>query len=98
TSDDERNIFLAWTDNSSDETGFIVERRIEGRRFSQLGVTGPNQTQFADVSIAPGGVYTYRVRARSIRGVSAPSNRARMTTLRSPTGFTGAAAADGSAT
>jgi len=56
---------INWTDNSNNETGFIVERSIQG----QAGVTnfnvGPNVTTFSDNSVLACVNYTYTIRARN---------------------------------
>lgn len=70
---------LDWTDRSSDETGFRVERRADGP-FAVVGSAGPDETGFEDLSVLPGVVYTYRVRAQ-IGGVgSTYSNEATVET------------------
>jgi len=59
-------ITLNWVDNSSNETGFLVERSIDGTNFFPIpywGV-GPNTTSAFDVyNINPYTTYYYRVKA-----------------------------------
>ena len=67
---------LTWTDNSSDETQFKIERKPMGSpdtSFAQVGTSGANVANFTDPSLAPGD-YTYRVRATNGAGDSAYSN------------------------
>ena len=54
---------LHWTDGSTDEDGFEVERAIGNGAFSPIGAVGPNTTTYADTSVGPVTTYTYRVRA-----------------------------------
>ncbi len=65
------NIDLAWTDNSSTETGFEIERRIVGGNFAFLQTTPANATSLTDTTGALGTAYEYRVRAASATGNSA---------------------------
>jgi PKD repeat protein len=55
-------VTLKWTDNSSNEQGFAVERAPSGSAsFVQIGQTAANTTSYSE---QPGsGRYTYRVRA-----------------------------------
>jgi hypothetical protein len=56
---------LTWTDQSTAETEFIVERALEKRdAFQVLGRVGANATSFTDTAV-PRGVHYYRVRAFS---------------------------------
>lgn len=56
---------INWTDNSNNETGFIVERSIQG----QAGVTnfnvGPNVTTYTDNAVLTCINYLYTIRARN---------------------------------
>jgi hypothetical protein len=58
------NINLAWTDNSSNETGFKIERSADtGATWTQIVLTAANVTAYADTTAACGNRYGYRVRA-----------------------------------
>ena len=68
-------IALAWTDNSTGEEGFRIERSLYADRdFAQIAAVGPDETTYSDAGLLPGNVYHYRVLAYAGRGVSAPSN------------------------
>jgi hypothetical protein len=77
-------INLNWTDNSTDETGFEVERSTDGVNFTQVGTVGANVTSYAATGLAASTQYTFRVRATNAAGDSPSSNTASATTA-SPT-------------
>ena len=55
---------LAWQDNSTNETGFRVQRRLDGTGdWVVVGTTAANTTIFSDVGLTPGTPYHYRVQA-----------------------------------
>jgi len=69
-------VTLRWTDSSTNEQGFSIERAPQGSTsFGQVGQVGANVTTFAQAT--PGGRYVFRVRAfNSTTGrVSAYSNQ-----------------------
>ena len=71
------SVSLSWTDNATNETSYVVERKSSALAdFSRLATLGINVTQYPDQSCAPGMPYTYRVRAANGYGDSAPSNEA----------------------
>ena len=57
------DLVLEWTDNSNNETGFIVERSIDGERFERIAVLGVNSTRFSDADAMDGDQFWYRVQA-----------------------------------
>jgi Matrixin len=81
---------VTWTDASSNETGFRVERSTDGVNFTIVGQPGTNIRSFLDQSTAFNIVYKYRVRAVNASGVSAASNTA---SVQTPAGTTTAPAA-----
>lgn len=62
---------LTWTDASTTESGFTIERSTDGVNFSFLAAVGANTSSYADTTIAVNTVYTYRVRASNLGGDSA---------------------------
>ena len=78
------HIDLAWTDNSTNETGFRVERCSGAActNFAQIGAnTAANITAFADeFGVAAGTSYSYRVRAFNATDSSAFSTTATVVT------------------
>lgn len=68
----ETTIRLAWTDNSSNETGFEIERSPAGAgTWSGLTTAGEDDELYDDASAAPGTEYDYRIRAVNDHGESA---------------------------
>ena len=74
-------IALTWNDNSTDETGFAIERAMSGGSFAQITTTGANATSYNDAGLNGGVTYVYRVRAFNAAGNSSYSNEASATTL-----------------
>ena len=58
---------LSWTDNSSDETGFKIERKegVSGS-WSQIGTADANATSYDDSGLTGGVAYYYRVAALAL--------------------------------
>ncbi len=66
---------LTWNDNSSDETGFMIERMVTGTgAFADIATETFDVEQYHDTSVMSGMTYTYRVMAQNGAGMSAPSN------------------------
>ena len=64
-------LHLTWRDNSSDENGFIIERRTKGdEKFVQIATQGANVTSYTDSDVTAGTTYCYRVRAFNAVGSS----------------------------
>jgi fibronectin type 3 domain-containing protein len=79
-------INLAWTDNSSNESGFVIQRMAAGdTSWSLVTTTAPNFTALTDSTAMPGTQYTYRVLAFNEAGYSAESNAAGVMTPAPPT-------------
>jgi len=76
------SLSLSWADNSSNETGFKIERKSGSGAYAQIATVGAGVTSYADSSLAANTTYTYRVRAYNARGDSAYSNEASGTTAK----------------
>ena len=54
-------IDLTWKDNSTNETGYKIERKTDSGVFTEIGSTGTDVTTFSDKTISVNTNYTYRV-------------------------------------
>jgi hypothetical protein len=75
-------IDLSWTDNSSHENGFKIERSPNGSSdWTQIATVGANVTTYSDTTVVCDTPYYYRVRAYNASGNSDYSNIANATTF-----------------
>ncbi len=87
-------INLSWTDNSSNEDGFKIERKTGSTgTWAQIATVGAGVTGYQNTGLSASTTYYYRVRAYNAAGDSAYSNEASATTLagsagQAVTGFT----------
>jgi len=90
------NIALSWTDNSSTETGFTIERSSNGSTWSALTSVGANVSSYNNTGLSPNSTWHYRVQAYTATDTSAWSNTAVATTFdvppAAPTGLNAVAA------
>ena len=91
-------ITLTWADQSNNETGFKIERKVGTGSFTQIATVGTNVTAYANTGLTSSTTYSYRVRSTNSGGDSAYSNTASATTQASaptipatPTGLTATA-------
>jgi hypothetical protein len=54
---------IAWVDVCTYETGYRVERSLDGLTWTQVGTTGANGSTMINVSLSAHTTYYYRVRA-----------------------------------
>jgi len=73
-------VLLAWTDNAVNETGFIIERAVNGGTFAILTTVAAKSNtgavSYTDMNVVPGATYDYRVAAINAAGMSVYSNTA----------------------
>jgi hypothetical protein len=83
------SISLNWLDNTSDESGFIIERRtLENPEWSELARAIDNITSHEDLELTPSVTYHYRVKAFNPIATSIPSNvSSAMPVLAAPSGL-----------
>lgn len=72
-------IDLTWTDNSTDEDSFQIERSTDGNNFTLLTTTAANAVSFQDNTVTGGVKYFYRIRAVDGAVFSVYSNLAEVT-------------------
>lgn len=67
---------MRWTDNSSNESGFYIERAVKGENpaFTRVREVGAGVTTFVQTVTA--NTWIYRVQAFNANGVSGYSNQA----------------------
>jgi hypothetical protein len=74
-------INLSWTDNATNETGYVIEGRVGNSGYSVIpGTIGANSTGATITGLTAGITYTFRVKARNASGDSGYSNEASATT------------------
>ncbi len=76
-----RKLDLKWKDNSTNEDGFIIERKEAGFSFVVVDSVAANDTMFTDVNLKDTTLYTYRIKAFNLFEQSTFSNEASATTL-----------------
>lgn len=74
---------LSWTDNSSNETGFVIERSVGAGPFVKLVDVATNVTTFKD-TVEWATTYAYRVAAFNAVGKSAYTQAVTVTTPAEP--------------
>jgi Regulator of chromosome condensation (RCC1) repeat/Fibronectin type III domain/Bacterial TSP3 repeat len=69
-------VHLSWTDNSSNETGFRIERTVlpNGQQWSLIATAGVNVVAYSDSGVSCSQTYNYRVRGYRAQLNSAYSN------------------------
>src|SRR6185295_8564558 len=65
---------LTWTDLAMTETGYKVERSIDGGPWVQIQLLPANATSYDDGGLSQGTPYAYRVRTTNTAGDSGYSN------------------------
>lgn len=63
------SVILKWTDNSSNEEGFLIERRLAGGTWAQVGEVVAAVNTYVDEEVKPATAYEYRVSAYNLLGL-----------------------------
>ncbi|MDP8254214.1 MAG: C25 family cysteine peptidase [Candidatus Alcyoniella australis] len=79
--DGEIAIDLSWTDRTSDEDGFEIERKPAGGAWSVLDTVTASVVSYSNEGLSEGSEYSYRVRAYKGSDYSLYSNSATTATL-----------------
>jgi predicted phage tail protein len=74
-------INLTWKDMSANETGFQLERSMDGAAFTKIADLSANTTAYQNTGLSAATKYWFRVRAVNTTNPSAFSNVANATTL-----------------
>ncbi len=81
-------VLLSWTDNADNETGFVIERSVNGGDFALLAtipaLPGTGSVSYTDIPVIGNTNYAYRVFATNAAGDSGYSNTASLTTPNYP--------------
>lgn len=76
---------LTWSDESNNETGFVLERRVAGGgAFVPIATPPANAESYSDLTAQPAAEYIYRILAQNTGGASPYSNEASAQTLPLP--------------
>lgn len=81
TATQDHEIDLSWTDHSNNESGFYIERSLDGTIWSQIDSVAANMTSYSDTGLTGGKTYFYRVRAYNAGGTSAYTDVASIAAL-----------------
>lgn len=79
-------IDLSWTDNSSNEDGFRIERRLSGGTYSEIDTVAANTTSYSDTALTDGTTYEYHITAFNSSGSSAGATAGATTAIAAPSG------------
>lgn len=74
------SVAIGWSDNSSNESGFKVQRSSDGVNFTEIASLGAGAASFNDTTVSARATYYYRVHAFNSIGGSAYSNVLSVTT------------------
>lgn len=80
---------LSWSDNSSDETAFVIEKSTDGSSYSEHGTAAANATSYQVTGLTNDTLYYFRVKARGAGGDSDPTTAASATPRIKPTDVSG---------
>jgi uncharacterized protein (TIGR02145 family) len=61
---------LSWTDKSTNESGFKIQRKSGSQTFADIATTGKDVTIFSDKGLTAGTTYTYRIYSFNNTGAS----------------------------
>ncbi|MDI6733068.1 MAG: fibronectin type III domain-containing protein [Planctomycetota bacterium] len=73
-------VFLQWVDNSNNESGFRIERRVGWTSFQELANRPPDTMVYVDSKVLPNTTYYYRVYGWNVGGAGGYSNTVEVTT------------------
>ena len=76
----DKKLQLSWTDNSNNESGFIIYRSTDGTNYSVIDSAAANATSYLDTALAPNTTFYYQVAAWNASGVSSKTTAANAVT------------------
>ncbi|WP_396167510.1 FISUMP domain-containing protein [Flavobacterium sp.] len=81
-------INLSWTDNSTNETGFKIERKTGSGTYAVVGTVNADVLTYNDLGLTPNTTYTYRIYSYNAAGNS-PTYSNEVTLITSTTDIDG---------
>jgi hypothetical protein len=91
-SPDRGSVVLTWMDNSGDESGFRISRRVGATgAYAVLGTASASSNTYSDSTTTGDTKYSYTVAAYNDRGVSAAAKEQSVTTMWGPESLTASA-------
>src|SRR5262245_52511889 len=73
-------VTLTWDDNSANEDGFVIERKMQGGTYAEVARVEKDVKTFKDTGLMGGTEYCYRVAAFNATTTSSFSNESCKTT------------------
>jgi hypothetical protein len=64
------NVNLTWNDNSTDEAGFKIERKMLSNSYVQIATVAANTVTYSDATCLPSTMYTYKMVSYNSAGSS----------------------------
>ncbi|MBE0643470.1 MAG: fibronectin type III domain-containing protein, partial [Bacteroidetes bacterium] len=80
----QNEVRLDWEDRSNGETGFEIERRLDGEDWVFLLQTQPDNVSYNATGLLPDTTYTFHVRAVGVDAASSWSNEVKVGTFTAP--------------
>jgi hypothetical protein len=78
--DSSSQISISWLDNSNNESGFRIERSLNGSSWSEIDTVASNINSYTDTGLSSETTYYYQVNAFNANGDSAYTNSTSATT------------------
>jgi hypothetical protein len=82
----EYKVNLNWSDNATNETGYLIESSLDAITFRPRATVGTNVTTYTDSALSTGTNFIYRVRALNATGASVADTSEIVTTGTTPAG------------
>ena len=84
-SDSANSAYVKWNDTSKNESGFIIEKSLDKKGWTEAGRVGANVTSYTMTGLNAGTKYYVRVKAFNASGTSTPSPLEDATTVKGST-------------